>query len=341
MTDPLVSVLVVNHNRGELLRDCLRSLLKQTYTALEIIVIDNASADDSRVVPLSFGDPRIRLLPLDKNLGFSGGNNAGLREGRGEYIALLNNDAVADERWLENLVRAMSVASVGMCASKILFFQTDIIDKAGHLMYPDGQNRGRGTGEKDLGQYNQIEETLFPDGCAALYRKSMLQELGGFDENFFAYGDDADLGIRARWRGWKCLYVPDAVVYHHHSSTAGRFSAQKIFWIERNRFWLALKNFPLPLLLLSPFLTLNRWIWNFCAAVAGRGAAGNFRSHSSLWSLLTTLIQAYQEGFRNLGEVIRQRRTVRRTRRITDFEFYQLLFRFRISARTLAFREKA
>lgn len=338
--NPLVSVVIVNRNLAERLRDCLASLLRQSYHPLEIVVVDNASSDNSRFIVNSFQDNRVRLVALRSNLGFAGGNNAGMREAQGEFIALLNNDAVANGSWLERLVRVMqSSETIGMCASKILLFQTDIIDKAGHLMYLDGQNRGRGTGEKDQGQYDRLEETLFPDGCAALYRGSMLDAVGGFDESFFAYGDDADLGIRARWMGWKCVYVPGAVVYHHHSLTTGPFSAQKVYWVERNRFWLALKNFPFPLLMINPLLTLYRWMWNLCAALAGRGAAGNFRSQASMWTLLMTLGRAYGDGLQRLGTVLRNRRKVRQTRRITNLEFYRLLFRFRISARVLAFRD--
>ena len=339
--NPLVSVIVVNRNRAGLLRECLASLYRQTYTPIEILVVDNGSWDDSRAVVESFSDERIQLFALDRNLGFAGGNNIAIREAKGELVALLNNDAVADEHWIERLVEVMrsSGPRMGMCASKILFFQTDIIDKVGHLMYLDGQNRGRGTGQKDTGQYECLEETLFPDGCAVLYRKCMLEEVGDFDERFFAYGDDADLGIRARWMGWKCLYVPDALVYHRHSSTAGRFSAQKIYWVERNRFWLAVKNFPLPLLIISPLFTLNRWLWNLFAALLRRGAAGNFRQKASLAELFRALGRAYNDGFGRLTEMLQARRRIRQTRQIRDIDFYRLLFRFRISARVLAFQD--
>ena len=340
--NPLVSVIVVNRDLAERLRQCLSSLVSQTYSPFEVLVVDNASSDKSRSIARSFPDERVRLIALESNQGFAGGNNAGMRVACGQLIALLNNDALPDRFWLERLVRAMqSSQEVGMCASKILFFQTDVIDKAGHLMYPDGQNRGRGTGEKDRGQYDRLEETLFPDGCAALYRRGMIEAVGGFDESFFAYGDDADLGIRCRWMGWKCLYVPDAVVYHHHSSTAGRYSAQKIYWVERNRFWLAVKNFPLPLLILNPLLTVNRWVWNLCAALVGRGAAGNFLREASLGMLLLTLVRAYRDAFYRIRAVWKNRRRVRQSRRISDRDFYRLLFRFRISARIVAFQDQS
>jgi GT2 family glycosyltransferase len=339
--DPLVSVIVVNHNRAELLRQCLRSLLEQTYVSTEILVVDNGSSDHSRTVVESFTDAPIRLLALECNRGFAGGNNVAIREAEGDFIALMNNDAMADPGWIEALIRVAqsSEEKVGMYASKILFSQTDVIDKAGHMMYLDGQNRGRGTGERDQGQYEQVEETFFPDGCAALYRRQMLEEVEGFDESFFAYGDDADLGVRCRWLGWKCLYVPEAVVHHRHSSTVGRFSSQKVYWVERNRMWLAVKNFPLPLLIISPLFTLNRWMWNFLAALLGRGAVGNFRRSASLWQLFLTLSRAYRDGFGQFGEMLQKRRRIRRTRRIGDIDFYRLVLRFRLPARVLAFQD--
>lgn len=337
---PLVSVVVVNHNRAELLRECLLSLLAQSYRRLEILVVDNGSEDHSAAVAASFPSERVRLNSLGRNLGFAAGSNVGIQASKGEMVALLNNDAVAHRRWVEQLVVAMQAGErIGMCASKMLFFETSIIDKAGHLMFPDGQNRGRGTGQEDRGQYDRQEEVLFPDGCAALYRRRLLEEVGGFDGSFFAYGDDADLGIRACWQGWKCIYVPEAVVYHRHSATSGAYSVRKVYWIERNRLWLALKNFPLPLLVLSPLLTLYRWSWNLFAAILSRGSAGNFRREAPLFRLLAAVLRAQWDGFAALVEMLDKRRRIMAGRKIDTLEFYRLLFRFRISARKLAFED--
>jgi GT2 family glycosyltransferase len=230
--EPQVSVIIVNHNRAELLLECLQSVVAQTYRNLEILIVDNGSSDHSDQAAKSFADARINWIPLEKNLGFAGGCNVGIRRARGEFVALLNNDAVAGEDWIEQLmVPLLDDPDTGMCASKILFHGEDVIDKVGHLIYLDGQNRGRGTGERDTGQYDRREETLFPDGCAALYRRELMEQVGGFDEEFFAYGDDADLGIRIRLLGSRCQYVPEAIVYHRHSSTLGSYSPQKIFWV--------------------------------------------------------------------------------------------------------------
>ncbi|MCY3776621.1 MAG: glycosyltransferase family 2 protein [Candidatus Aminicenantes bacterium] len=337
----LVSVVVVNYLRAELLRACLKSLLDQTWPRLEILVVDNGSRDHSTDVVSSFADRGIRLLALTENRGFAAAVNLGVRRARGELVALLNNDAVASPEWIEQLVTGLDASpDVGMCASKILFYGSDVIDKAGHLIFPDGQNRGRGTGEPDRGQYERTREVLAADGCAALYRKEVLKQAGGFDERFFAYAEDADLALRARWLGWRCLYVPGAVVHHHHSSTLGPYSPRKIYWVERNRLWLALKNFPLPLLLLNPFFSIYRLAWNLCAALLRRGAAGNFRREGSLWLLLRVQLQAWRDALAGAGPMLRKRRRIRTTRKIGDLEFCRHLFRFRISAYRLAFGDK-
>jgi GT2 family glycosyltransferase len=125
--------------------------------------------------------------------------------------------------WQRCTAPARARPKFGMAASKILVWEDPRrIDKAGHLIYPDGQNKGRGSGALDTGQFDREEEVLWPDGCAAMYRKEMLDRIGGFDEDFFAYGDDAELGLRARIAGWKCIYTPDAVVRHHRGATLGK-----------------------------------------------------------------------------------------------------------------------
>ena len=339
--DPKVSVVVVNHNRADLLSRCISSLQNQTFNPFEILVVDNASTDESRFMVGAIADPRILWLPQPNNRGFAAANNIGIRAARSSLIALLNNDAEASGDWLEQLVRAASRDnSYGMWASRILATDGQSIDKVGHLMFLDGQNRGRGTGQYSRGRFEKEEECFFPDGCAALYRLEMLKELGGFDEHFFAYADDADLGVRACWRGWKCLYVPHAIVYHQHSSTLGAYSPEKIYWIERNRLWLAVKSLPLPLLLLSPIFTIYRWSWNFAAAVLGRGAAGHFTRKTPLWKVLKTLVRAIIDAMLGVPMMWRKRQLVFSSRRISHSQFLRKLWLYRISARELAFQDK-
>jgi len=210
----------------------------------ETIVVDNGSTDGSaEMAEREFGR---RVIRNTENRGFCAANNQGIAAARGEFIALLNNDAEAEPGWLAALQRACSGRpDVGMAASKVLVWEDPgRIDKVGHLIFPDGQNRGRGSGTEDRGQYDREEDVLWPDGCAAMYRKEMLERIGGFDEDFFAYGDDAELGLRARIAGWMCLYTPRAVVRHHRGSTLGKDSVRRLELIERNRLLLAIKLFP-------------------------------------------------------------------------------------------------
>jgi GT2 family glycosyltransferase len=307
---------------------------------VERILVDNGSTDGSRPWLRTRCAGKWRLIELPTNRGFAGGVNEGIRIARGEFVALLNNDAVAEPDWLAALASGMADPTVGMAASRIYFYdRRQVIDKVGHLFYPDGLNRGRGAGEVDLGQFDREVEVLFPDGCAAMYRGRMLEDIGLFDEQFFAYGDDADLGLRARWRGWNCRYVPGAKVYHRHSRSLGKYSPQKAFLVERNRLWVAVKLLPLPLLLVSPLLTAWRFVWHLFSIFRSRGLAGGVTREHSAAGLFFALIRAYLSGLRGMGTILRKRRQVFAGRRISSRQFCALLRRFRISARELALRD--
>jgi GT2 family glycosyltransferase len=212
------------------------------------------------------------------------------------------------------------------------------IDKVGHLIYLDGQNRGRGTGELDRGQYDSEEEVLWPDGCAALYRKSMLRDIGGFDEDLFAYADDAELGLRARIAGWRCHYTPQAVVRHRRGSTLGLQSARRIALIERNRILLAVKHFPVRLLWLNLPFYLARLAAGFWAAMRGRGEAGRFEGATGKTRLALALASGFFAGIWLIPHTLSKRRRLRPIRRLTAKQVCQLLFRHRISLKALSER---
>jgi GT2 family glycosyltransferase len=336
---PAVSVIVVNWDRCELLRSCLASLERQTYSDFEIVVVDNGSSDGSVAYLDSVTGPLLRVVKLDANYGFTGGANAGIRIARGRYIALLNNDAEAEPDWLRTLAAALDADdTAGMAASKILFAQDPSrIDKVGHLIYMDGLNHGRGSGETDRGQFDRDAEVLFPDGAAAMYRKAMLDQVGLFDERFFAYGDDADLGLRGRWAGWRCLYVAGACVLHQRSATAGEFSPFKAFLIERNRLWVALKLWPWPLLLVSPAFTVVRLVFHAYGALTGTGSSGRF-ARNSRSALVLSMARAYLAAFAQLGGILRSRSEVRRFRCLGSGEFMRLLWKHRITVRDLTLK---
>ena len=339
---PVASVIVINWNRRELLRQCLRSLSEQDFREFEVIVVDNGSSDRSLEMIQNEGFDTVHCIRNEVNRGFCAANNQGIEAAKGRYVALLNNDAEPDRRWLGELISALETRpDVGMAASKILDFRDrGLIDKAGHLIYPDGQNRGRGTGERDHGQFDRLEETAWPDGCAALYRREMLDQIGGFDEDFFAYADDAELGLRGRIAGWSCLYVPTAVAYHHHGSTLGRHSEQRLFLIERNRVWLAAKLFPWRLLLVTPFYYGVRVALTAFATVLGRGELGRAADSISAYRLLKCLIKANIAALGGLPNMLRKRRHINTIRKLSAAEVTRLIRRFRIPLKDLVLKAR-
>ena len=341
MANPLVSVIVVNWNGREFLGECLQSLSQQSFADYEVILVDNGSTDGSIEYLQSHFPGFVRVLRNEKNLGFAGGNNQGIKIASGKYIVLLNNDAKADRHWIEELVKAAEEdRQAGMLASKIyLQGGPKIIDNVGHLIYRDGLNRGRGRLEVDHGQFDLKEEVLFPSGCAALYRREMLEEIGLFDEDFFAYGDDTDLGLKGRLAGWKCLYIPGAVVYHRYSQSSGPYSPLKAFYVERNRVWIAIKFFPLSTLLKSPYYTLLRFLFQGYGAFTGRGAAGKFSQQYSRFLLLRVLLEAYAAALWGMPNMWRKRKEMKKLIRVSREEILNWFVRFGISARRISLQD--
>ncbi len=341
MTQPTVSVVIVNWNGRHHLGECLDSLLAQDAGDMEIVLVDNGSKDGSAEF-VRERYPGVRLVGLHENAGFAGGNNAGIAIARGKYVALLNNDTRADKVWLTSLLQDAEAGprTVGMWASKILSYDhPDIIDNVGLLLYPDGLGRGKGRLDEDRGQYDAPGEALFPSGCAGLYRKEMLDEIGLFDAEFFAYADDVDLGLRGRLAGWECRYVPSAKVYHKYSSSSSAHSPFKAFLVERNRIWVLFKFFPLELVLVSPFFTFLRLAVHLYGALSGQGASARFAEQHSVLRATMILLKAWGAALSAVPAICRQRRAFSPLRRISRRELYGLLCRYRISVREVALKE--
>jgi GT2 family glycosyltransferase len=320
----------------------LQSLTKQNLNQpFEVVVVDNGSDDDSQEMVLKdYAENtrfRTEVIRNSENRGFCAANNQGFAASDTEFIALLNNDAEAEPAWLEKLASAFDGRpDVGMAASKILVHEDPRrIDKAGHLIYPDGQNRGRGSGELDEGQYDRVEEVLWPDGCAAMYRRAMLDEIGGFDEDFFAYADDAELGLRARIAGWKCQYIPGAVVRHHRGATLGVRSSRRLELIERNRVLLAVKLFPWSLLWWNGIyyaMRLGAGVW---AAITGQGEVGKYPGVRGKLTAALAMLKGDWQALALIPRMLAKRGEVARIRKLSPREVRKLILDHRISLKQL------
>lgn len=287
MSSPLLSVVIPNWNGERFLRTCLDALRRQTYPALEIIVVDNASGDGSQAL-LRAEYPDVALVALPSNRGFTGACNAGIARAHGAFIALLNNDTEAQPTWAAALVEAFQRhPQVGIVASKMLLFdQRDTFHNAGDGFRTDGTAYNRGVWEKDTGQYEDEEFVFSACGGASAYRRAMLDQIGWLDDDFFFSLEDVDLAWRAQLAGWRTLYTPQAVVYHHLSATGGGVTAS--FYAGRNSLYVLAKNLPRELWRKYRCCIVRRQAqlaWE--ALRAWRGAAARARLRGMAIGLLT------------------------------------------------------
>jgi GT2 family glycosyltransferase len=258
-----VSIIVVNWNGERFLKDCLSALSNQSYANREIILVDNGSSDNS--VGLTRNNfPQVKVVGLTENKGFTGGNAAGLEVAQGAYIALVNNDTRADERWLESLLKPMLLDhTIGICASKLIIAGAECIDSAGDGMTSAGVGFNRGH-RAHLASYSSLEPVFAACAAGALYRRKMIDEIGFLDEDFFLYGEDVDLSFRAQLAGWKCVYVPNAIMHHKGNATSVRLSDTHVYHHTRNLEFVWIKNMPAGLMLRFAHHKLLQEIGSFC-----------------------------------------------------------------------------
>jgi GT2 family glycosyltransferase len=257
---PRLTVVIPNWNGERFLSSCLGSLREQSLEDFETVLVDNGSTDGS-VALVRRNFPQVRVLPLGENRGFSVAVNEGIRASRAEYVALLNNDTEVDPGWLEALVEAAeSHPEAGLFASKMVDFNDRrVLDGAGDVLRRSGLPYRLGHGELDRGQYDEATFVFGACAGAALYRRSMLDDIGLFDEDFFANCEDGDLSFRAQLAGYRCLYVPGSVVYHMGSATFGKRSPTSVRLGTRNSLCLLVKNLPAPLVpSFLPFVAIGQ-----------------------------------------------------------------------------------
>lgn len=309
------------------------SLARQTLRDFEIVVVDNSGRGAAALLPLTGA----RIIQNSRNVGFGAAINQAFRSSTAPFLATLNDDAVAHPGWIEALLRAIQRRpDAGMCASQVRFYGEPRLDSAAMLVAADGSSKQRGHG-KPPEDFPVEEETLFPSGSAALYRRAMLEELGGFDDSFFLYCEDTDLGLRARWAGWKCLYVPQAVVEHHYSHSAGGASPLKAYYVERNRLFVLVKTFPAAMLLRALPASLARYFWHIAYILRGQGSAARFRAGGHAGPrLLWYVARAHAALLRHGARLWRDRRRIRGSARITPRIFRRLVRSHSISLRRVA-----
>ncbi len=299
-----VQVIIVNWNGRAFLENCLQSLRRQSYRNFSVVLVDNGSTDGSaEFVSVRF--PEVRLIALTENRGFSVANNCALRELTSPYAALLNNDATADPGWLAALVQALEeTEDAGFAASRMLCEdRPNTIDRCGDGYTLAGAALLRGRGDPAARHGNRA--WVF-GACAgaALYRTAMLRDIGLFDEDFFLLYEDVDLSFRAQLRGYKCLYVPEAVVYHRGSASIAHDSAVSVYYGHRNLEWVYVQNMPSRLL----FRTIVPHLFYNLAALGlftlrGRGA---------------DYLRAKRDALKGLRAAFRKRRRVQNSRTVDD-----------------------
>lgn len=248
-----VSVVIPNYNGKKYLETCMKSLMKQSLKPEEIIIVDNASKDGSIEYIKEEFKEKVTLICLDENYGFSKAVNEGIKKSTSEFVALLNNDTELDEKWLEELYKCIQKdEKIFSCCSKMLrFVERDIIDDAGdeYTLLGWGNKIGDGKASSD---YEEDKEVFSSCAGAAIYRSSILDEIGLFDENFFAYLEDMDISYRARVYGYKNYYASKAKVYHIGSATSGsRHNSFKVKLAARNNIYLIHKNMPILQIILN------------------------------------------------------------------------------------------
>lgn len=311
--DPEISIVIVTWNGRRYLDACLTAVAAQRDVRAETILVDNASTDGtSDYVRDRF--PWVRVIRLERNQGFAGGNNAGVRHARGRFVALLNNDTAADAGWLRALRAGVDEESGFLLTTSRIVYMHDagVVDSAGdgYLRWGAAFKRHHGAPASLAADSGEVFGVC---GAACLMPKAVFDELGGFDEDFFASHEDVDLSYRARLLGYRCRYVAEAVVRHHGSGTLGRASGMAVFHGQRNLEWVYLKNTPASLLLRT---LPGHLVYNAAAAL-----------HFTRHGLAGAFLRGKAAALLALPALLRKRAAIQRSRRVEAREIARHLER--------------
>ncbi len=329
-----VAIIIVNWNGKRLLKNCLSSVFEQGYKNFDVYFVDNGSVDGSvEYVQKNF--PKIKIIRLKKNTGFAMGNNVGIlrafEDSEVRYIVCLNNDTKVNKNWLKELVKITDrKEKIGMVASKSFFSDGKIQNVGLYIASDDLKSSGgisRGFDE-DPSKFNKEEEIFASSGCSALYKREMLEEIGLFDGDFFAYSEDSDLGFRAQSAGWKAIYNPKSQLIHYHSKTSGGAgSPMKAFFVKRNGFFEALKNYSW-----EDFFkyVINDFKTYFSYLKVGKKnkSVTNLKNTVGIFGVILIIFKIYGSILWNFPKMFRKRLIIQQNRKITKAEYKDLFIKF-------------
>lgn len=299
------SIVIPNWNGKHFLQTCLDSLKAQTYPDVEIIIVDNASQDGSQAY-IREHYPEVRLIELPENRGFTGACNRGMEAATGAFIALLNNDTEVDPNWANAVVEGFARhPEAGFIASRMMLFdERTKIHAVGDFYRVDGQPGNRGVWQVDKGQFSEEAYVFSACGGASIYRRSMLDDIGLLDDDFYFSLEDIDLGWRAQLAGYRCVYLPDALVYHMLSATGGGKTAS--YYAGRNTLFVLVKDYPGALWRKYGLQILRQQIKTAYEALrAWRGEAARAR------------LRGMVDALRELPKMLRKRREIQSKRRVS------------------------
>ena len=241
-SSPLVSIIILNYNAGNLLLNCVDSVFKSTYPNFEVLVVDNISTDNSHVICKEKFE-KIHLIKNKENLGYCEGNNVGIRNADGEFIVILNPDTIVEPNWLNHLMSAYSKFGEGLYQPK--FFSLNeklVLQSTGNMLHIFGFGFARDKGKADDEKIKSVEKINYASGTCLFTSKLVLDKVGLLDPFLFLYHDDLDLGWRAAQIGINSFYVPQSIIYHAESYSI-KWSSKKFYWLERNRKYCLLTHY--------------------------------------------------------------------------------------------------
>lgn len=313
MNNRFVSIIILAYNSCNDLKECLPSLINQTYKNYEIIIVDNASTDDTEKF-MKNNYPKIKLIESKINLGYAGGNNLGFEYSQGDYIVILNPDVYVNNDWLYELIKPLNVdPSIGMTTSKIFEYSEPNHAACGNVPHYTGLHFPRGL-EKSESLFIKNELVGSISGCSFAIRRAIFEDLSGFDSSFFLYMEDSDLSLRARLSGNKILFASKSILYHKHKTI---ITPEKEYYLERNRYQLLLKSYSAKLIILMfPALIITEIItWGYAILNGKR--------------YITNKLKAYYWIITNFDELLGKRKIVRKSKKLSDKDLF-LYFDYKI-----------